>query len=372
MQRSKKAPGHTQWSVVAIAAVVAGVLLAVGIGIYLFGRGGTTGLDRPIKLPALATMQVRPFGNDVLFYDGMTLFCINTSGRQRWSFLVGQNAAFHASGKRVAAWSANQLYILDQNGQPTYNDRMSAEVQFARAGSRYVAAFVGERSNGTIHVLDNDGRSVDNMPINQLTPLDIGFFGDSPELMWVMSLDTGGTVPSVTMQTYDPGKLATGSTSLGEQLAYKVMYSNGRLRVVDTERIRTFDYKIIEDKNVPPILIYGWYLQDVRQVGRETLQLLVPTPQVSGQLQATDLRLLSDSGDRVLHLPAQCFGAVLGSKAVYGFSNSYVYMGKYGTNTFSAYTMQVRPTAVLGITQNDRVIVAAGSDVYLLPLPQPR
>ena len=367
MQSNKKKAPRVQWRMVALLAAVAAVL---GIGGFFIVRGVTPSLDRPVKLSALATMQVVPFGNDVLFYDGMSLFCVTSNGSHKWSFLVGQNASFHASSKRVAAWSANQLYILDQNGQPTYNDRMPAQVQFARAGNRYVAAFVGERDKGSIYVLDNLGKSVDNIVVENQTPLDIGFFGDAPELIWVMNLDAGGTVPIVTMQTYEPSRMTIGSTSLGEQLVYKVLYNNGLLHVVDTRRIRTYNHKIIEDKNTPPVLIYGWYLQDVRQVGRDTIQLLVPNPQISGQLQATDLRLIINDNSRVLHLPAPCVGALLGKRGVYTFSGSTVYFCRYGENTFTEHELPVYVISVLGMTDNNRAIVASETgEVYLMPLP---
>jgi hypothetical protein len=246
---------------------------------------------------------------------------------------------------------------------------MSEQIQFARMGAQYVAAFVGSRDSGTVYVLDINGKSVDSMPVDTQTLLDIGFFAD-PEMMWMMGLDTSGTVPSVIMQTYRPGTLATGNVVLGEQLTYKVYFHNGLLYIADTRQIRAFDYKIKQDVNVAPTLIYGWFLADTRQMGRDMAQLLVPTPQMDGTLHATDLRVLTGGKDRVLHLPAACFGAALGSKSVYGFSANYVYACGYGENTFRAYALPVFATRLLGITPGNRAVISAGSDVYLVQLPE--
>ncbi len=349
--------------------MLGGVLILL-IGVAFLFRAFRTSTDRPIKLNALPTQQLMPFGNEVLHYDGMMLHCLTTGGTRRWSFQIGQGAGFHTNGKRITAWSANQLYILNRDGRAIYNDKMDAHVQFARAGNNYVAAFVGTRDEGNIHVIDGDGKSVDVVQVTSSTLLDVGFFSESPELMWTLGLETTGTVPSTTMRTYEPGKLITGSATLGEQLIYRVQYHNGKLRVVDTRQIRTYDYRIKEDTSVPTVLIYGWYLQDSRQVGRELIQLLVPTVKQDGSLSTTDLRLLTGNNSRVLHLPAPCVGAVLGSKAVFGFSGNYVYMCHYGNNSFSAFTLPIQVSKVIGITQNDRAIVADANAVYLVQLPK--
>ncbi len=363
-QKRKRSP----WRMIVPVVLVIALLVAGAVYLsHVFSQR----VSKPIALTARSTQHVTAFGNDVLYYDGMMLHAVNTSGGHKWSFQLGQYAGYHTFDKHIVAWSANQLYILDgRNGSPLYNDRMGAEIQFARVGNDYVAAFVGELSSGNIHVMDLNGKSVDSMQVDSQTLLDIGFFAEGPEMMWVLGLDTSGTVPSLMMQTYRPGTLATGNATLGEQLVYKVYYYNKLLRIADTRQIRTFDYKIKQDVNTPPILIYGWLLTDTRQVGREMAQLLVPAPQMDGTLHATDLRVLMNTRDRVLHLPTECFGAALGNKSVYGFSANYVYVCKYDENTFKAYALPIFATRVLGITENNRAILAAGSDVYLVQLPE--
>ena len=139
------------------------LLIWIGVAVVLvvflfFGmralRQVSGNVGRAVRLPAIPPHQIMPFGNGVRYYDGMVLACANKAGAERWSYQVGGSAGFHTDGERVVAWSANQLYIFDKNGKPQYNDQMSAQVQFARVGERYVAAFVGESDNGTVYVLD--------------------------------------------------------------------------------------------------------------------------------------------------------------------------------------------------------------------------
>lgn len=350
-----------------------GLILVVALGL-IFGVRALTNrsarLGTAVRLPALPTHQIMPFGNGVLYYDGMVLTCASKNGSTRWSYQIGGSAGFHTDGSRVVAWSANQLYILDQNGKAHFNGPMTAQIQFARVGSQFVAVFVGESDNGSIYVVDRNGGNVDNIPVEYLTLLDIGFFtSEMNEMMWVMGLDTNGTIPTVTMQSFRPGTLAIGSISLGEQMVYRVYFHNAKLYTVDTWQIRAFDYRLRED-SADPVLIYGWQLADVRQVGRDLAQLLVQTPSsIDGTVRATDLRLIMGSGDRVLHLPTECFGAALGTRSAYGFSASYVYACRYGETSFSAYRLPQTMDRYLGMVDDNCAIFSSGSDIYLIQLP---
>jgi hypothetical protein len=294
---------------------------------------------------------------------------LGVDGARRWVFQAGLNAGYHVGDKLVAVWSANQLYLLDPaSGNAVYNDRMESGIQFARTGSNYVAVFVGEKDQGAVHVLDNQGRRIDTVEIRNTVLMDIGFFYQPREMMWILGLEVDGTVPTATLQTFDPGSLVTGSATLGEQLVYRVYYHNGQLRTVDTRRIGIYDYRIKELAS--PVLIYGWYMQDVRIVNKEQFQLLVPMPNEDGSQNFTDLRLIRGEVDRVLHLPAACVGVMLGGKAVYAFSGPSVYYCRYGENNFVAAELPVYVTRVIGITQDDRAIVADQNDVYLVQLPK--
>lgn len=365
MQRKKKNLSPVVVLVAAIAVVVLIVVLVLSVG----SSSSTETTGRAVRLGALSTQKVTPFGEDILYYDGTMLQCVSDSGSTRWNFQVGANAGFSAGPGRVVAWSANQIYALNDKGQNTYNNKMAGEIQFARIGSQYVAAFVGTSDTGTVYVIDKDGSSVDAISFTDQTLLDMGFFTMSDgEYLWIMGIDTSGTVISTFLQTYQPGRLVLGNATLGEQLVYKIYYTD-KLYVVDTRKIRAYDYRITRDTNTDDVLIYGWYMQDIRKVGKHTYQLFVPAPASDGSLNAASLRLMWGTNDRVLHLPADCIGAYLGSKSVYAFSGTHVYSCRYGEQVFTAYTMPVQITKVLGMLQNDKVIVASGSDTYVISLP---
>ena len=356
-----------------LALVLLAAMLAVVVA-YALQSGGREDIGRVTRIGATLSQNVTPFGSSVIFYDGTTLHCVAATGGNEWSYQIGTNADYDATDSRIVAWSGNDLYIINNRGRLVYNNKMSDTIQFASAGESYVAVFVGEQDNGVVTVIDSSGQIVDNITVTGQTLLDVGFFksttsssAQETELMWMLGLNTTGTVISMELQTFQPGKLSTGKSSLGEHIAYMVYAVDGVLNVVDTRQITRYNYRILEQGTAT--LIYGYTMQDVRKVGQTTYQLLVPAQERSEGTSITSVRLMYGSVDRVLHLPGECLYAALGTRSVYGFSQSAVYVCRYGETAFTAYSMPVNVTAVLGLISDNRAVVASGSDIYVVELP---
>jgi len=354
---------------VALAAIIA---LAVS---YAFSNTGREELGRVTRIGATLSQNVTPFGDSVIFYDGTTLHCMAATGGNEWSYQIGTNADYDATQDRIVAWSGNDLYILNSRGRLIYNNKMSDAVQFASAGSGYVAVYVGEEDNGVISVINEAGQIVDNVTISNQTLLDIGFFktvttssAQEQELMWVLGLDTTGTVISTELQTFQPGKLSTGRSSLGENIAYKVYSVSGELEVVTTRQIMHYNYRVLEQSN--PTLIYGYTVEDVKTNNGVTYQLLIPAQESREGVHINNVRLMYGNVDRVMHLPSECLAAALGTHSVYAFSANAVYVCKFGETNFTAHAMPINVTAVLGMITDNRAVIASGSEIYVVELPR--
>ena len=354
--------------VIAVAALVA---LVLSVSLSNVGR---TEIGRATRIGATLSQNVTPFGDKVIFYDGTTLHCVAATGGNEWSYQIGNGADYDATENRIVAWTGNDIYILNTNGRLVYNNKMSDKIQFASAGDNYVAVFVGEPDNGVVTVIDQNGQTVDNVAIANQTLLDIGFFYSTTsssaqltELMWVLGLDTTGTVISTELQTFQPGKLSTGKSSLGEHIAYMIYGHNEQLNIVNTREIMHYNYRALEAN--ASTLIYGYAMADVKTVGKTLYQLLIPEQEQNQGMVISNLRLMYDGIDRMLHLPGVCMDAKLGTNSVYGFSHNAVYVCRYGETTFSAYSLPVHITAVLGMISDNRVIAASGSEIYVIELP---
>ena len=372
-RKKKKKPMPQRMRMLAALAVLAAIIaLAV---FYALSSTGRESVGRVTRIGATLSQNVTPFGDSVIFYDGTTLHCMAATGGNEWSYQIGTNADYDATKERIVAWSGNDLYILNSRGRLIYNNKMSDTIQFASAGSSYVAAFVGEPDNGVVSVINEAGQIVDNVTISNQTLLDIGFFkavtsssAQETELMWVLGLDTTGTVISTELQTFQPGKLSTGKSSLGEHVAYSVYYADGMLNIVDTRQIMHYNYRALEEQ--PATLIYGYTMEDVKTIGGTTYQLLIPEQEKNEGIRISNVRLMAGATDRVLHLPSECLAARLGTRSVYGFSQNAVYVCRFGETSFSAHALPVNITAVLGMITDNRVVAASGSEIYVIELPE--
>ena len=371
-KNKKKSPFQKILRIVILAAALTAILVVA----VMYALNGNTreGIGRITRIGATLSQNVSPFGDSVIFYDGTTLHCVAATGGNEWSYQIGTNADYDATEKRIVAWSGNDLYILNSRGRLIYNNKMSDAIQFASAGDEYVAVFVGDSDNGVVSVINSSGQIVDNIPVSNQTLLDIGFFmstttssAQPTELMWMLGLNTTGTVISTELQTYQPGKLSTGKSSLGEHIAYSIYDENGNLNIVTTRQILHYSYRALEASS--PTLIYGYTVEDVQQSGKTLYQLLVPAQEQSEGTSINNVRLMYDSVDRVLHLPGTCIAAKLGTKSVYGFSANAVYACRFGETTFRAYAMPINVTAVLGMMTDNRAVVASGSEIYVVELP---
>lgn len=371
-KNKKKSPFQKILRIVILAAALTAILVVA----VMYALNGNTreGIGRITRIGATLSQNVSPFGDSVIFYDGTTLHCVAATGGNEWSYQIGTNADYDATEKRIVAWSGNDLYILNSRGRLIYNNKMSDAIQFASAGDEYVAVFVGDSDNGVVSVINSSGQIVDNIPVSNQTLLDIGFFmstttssAQPTELMWMLGLNTTGTVISTELQTYQPGKLSTGKSSLGEHIAYSIYDENGNLNIVTTRQILHYSYRALEASS--PTLIYGYTVEDVQQSGKTLYQLLVPAQEQSEGTSINNVRLMYGSVDRVLHLPGACISAKLGTKSVYGFSANAVYACRFGETTFRAYAMPINVTAVLGMMTDNRAVVASGSEIYVVELP---
>ena len=315
------------------------VALAVVLGIHFLGRYGKGKEIGMAKLPCYSNQNVTPFRDGMVYYDGASIHHLSSSGMIRWSFPAGSDVKFTVGPTHMAIWSGTQLFLVDKEGNATYNESMEANVQFARVGERYVAVVVGDDTEPKLIVKDLKGAQVDAEAeaYNGLMILDTGFYGEQGEYLWTLALDVFGTAPNTVLNTFQVGKMNTGEVSLGEALTYKVIYENAKLRVFTTRQVYTYDYKCVQDTN-STMLVYGWKLidADIPERGRAKL-LLAPTTQTSSAQLISELRVLEGMNDKRYTLPTTCVGASIFRGNIYAISADYIYRADMNSQKFFGY-----------------------------------
>ena len=354
--------------VCAVLAAVLGVRFLRG-----YGKGREISLAR---LPCYSNQSVKPFRDGLVYYDGMSIHHLSSGGTIRWSFPAGTDVKFSVGGTHLAVWNGRQMILVDRNGNATYNEAQEADVQFVRLGDRYAAVVIGQDTDPKLVIKDLEGAQVDVEAdaYNGLMILDAGFFGDQGQYLWTLALDVFGTAPNTIMNTFQVGKMNTGEISLGQDMVYRVVYENARLRVFTTQQVYTYDYKCVQDTNAT-MLVYGWKLIDceVPERGRAKM-LLAPTSQTSSTQIISELRVLEGDTDKRYTLPTSCHGAYMWQGNIYAASGDYIYRADVSSQRFVGYRIPSgtgeEMTACLGITDDGKMLLASGETMYSLTLPQ--
>lgn len=357
--------------ILAAAAGLVVLLVLALLGVF----GGSNRQMSAVHLRCTATQDVTPFGDNVLYYDGMTLFCLDNRGNERWSYTVGNSASFSCSESLIAAWSGSQLHFIDRNGHSTYHDILPDTVQFARVGAKYVAIVVGNDVSPSLQIKDLQGTSVDNesSKFQDMIMLDVGFFGDG-EYLWATSVDIYGTAPDVTLNTFLVNMRNTGTVSLGENLTYGIVYAGSKLNVISTRQLRQYDYRGTIDPN-GTVLVYGWQMIDHAVNGGAPMLLFAPNLQLDETGTINELRLLSGKKeDRRYSLPNSCVSAALYNRRIYAFASDMVYRADINAQRFTAVALPNSMgssviTGYLGMLKNGVALLASDNDVYAVTLP---
>ena len=361
---------------VKITLVVAAILIVAVVIAYLAGifGGGSRRLSAK-RLRPVVTQNVTPMGDRLLYYDGTTLFCLSSNGTELWKYVLGPSAGFNVSDRLVAAWSGGSLHILDRNGRVTYNDRLADTIQFARAGTKYVAAVMGDTLSPSLVIKDANGLAVDSETVayEGKVLMDVGFF-ENGDYLWSTALDVLGVAPLTVMNIYRVGAMNTGEVELGEEITYAVLYSGKKLYVINTRDIEVYDSRGTLDP-FEKRLVYGWRLIDSVAGSGYATMLFAPESQTVEARSITELRVLSGSGSSVKDsrytLPDTCVGAGIWNNTLFAFSGDVLYRTDLSAQRFSALqsTIPDTITGYIGLLSNGTVLVNCGDDVWAVTLP---
>ena len=325
-------------------------------------------LSSTTVLPCTSSQAIQVLGEGVVYSDGTSLRALNGRGRQTWSYVVGANCGFNACESGVAAWSGDLLAVLNpETGTALFSGSMGDTILSATVGSSYAAALVGEESSATLIVLELSGREIDRIALEDITVLDYGFFSKG-EMLWVMSLDTNGTIPMSQVTTYKPGRKQSGKITDSEQIVYEVMFESSNVYAVGTTYIRVYDYTGVEDTSQRQ-LVYGWYLVDSETSGNGSLMAFVPMAEIGTTAEINDIRLIKGNTDRTVRMPFTCFSIQVHNNAVYGFSDQYVMVHSLDAEKAETYQLPFQCDALIGITSNSSAVLVSGDSVYMVPLP---
>ena len=322
---------------------------------------------KSIAIPANQSLEVVDDG--FIYYDGSSIAAVTTEASVKWSYLIGKNAAFHATDYGVAGWAGDALTLIDaQTGTTSFTGGMNAEVLSARMGEKYTAVLLGPEHDSTIVLMEKGGRRVNSITLTSQTVIDYGFFSKGT-LLWVMSLDSSGTVPSCTINTYRPGKERVGMIHDNEQLVYGVVFQSSYFCCAGDTYLKVYDYTGNEDKSRRR-MVYGWYMAALDDAMDDPIMAFVPTDQYDASVGMKDIRMIRANLDQQVRMPYGCQSLIAVGNRVYGFSTEgYVCIAQQGRGDVHAYQLPMTFDRVYGVTANNYAVLGNGTTIHLLKLP---
>ena len=120
-----------------------------------------------------------------------------------------------------------------------------------------------DETSAQLLIYELTGRQIDQVDLAGQIVMDFGFFSNGA-LLWVMTMDTSGSVPMSIITTYQPGRQTLGSVREIEEVVYRTLFQASQLRAVGTTYIKTYDYagsEITSERK----LVYGWYMEAVEE-----------------------------------------------------------------------------------------------------------
>ena len=319
---------------------------------------------KAIDVPVNLGLEVVEDG--FVYYDGGSISVVGADAGVKWSYLIGKNADFDATDFGVAAWSGSSLTLIDYaSGATTFSGNMDADVLSARVGERYTAVLLGPEHDSTIVLMEKGGRRVNSITLTHQTVIQYGFFSRGT-LMWVMSLDSSGTVPSCTINTYRPGKERVGMIHDNEQLMYGVVFQSSYFCCAGDTFLKVYDYTGNEDKSRRR-LVYGWYMAALDDAQDDPIMAFVPNDQYDSDAGMRDVRMIRANLDQQVRMPYGCQSLMAVNNRVYGFSTEgYVMVAEQGKPTVEAYRLPLNIDKIYGVTGGNVAVLGNGGTVYLL------
>lgn len=352
--------------IVTLAVTLVCVLAAIG-GARLIASFNSFEMGEYAALPVSNVSYIETVGDSVVVYDGSTLNRFSSRGDSMWDdgVIIGANYSVAANDHGIVLWKGNSFSVLRlSDHQNLYSNNLESEIISARLGSHYLAVLYGEDDNCKARICDMDGRVQDEISFESQVVVDFGFFSDG-SLLWVMSMDTSGTVPTCTVTTYRLSrKSIMGSISDGEQVVYHAQFESDNICLVGEEYIKRYD-EVGNEMTDKRTLVYGWFLTEVADTDGTPMLVFVPDTQATGSADISDVRLVTGDADKILRMPFAARSLHAKDHTLYAFSEGQVMIGDLNSAAMTAYPLPVKAGDVVGVT-DDRVAVVDSNNTYYL------
>lgn len=341
------------------------LLIAGGVFAYFYLTGEKPIEDRIVQLPGKGDGAVSAYDDGVLCVDDKQLVCSDAQGNTLWQInlpLSGMQAS--RRGDYTIAWGGSTVCIIDSAGIMQDVKELSGEVLLGRMGNKQYACVTVEESQHRLHVYNLDGSELDEERFPDKTVLGADYYGETLDQLWVLSVDSHGTLPVTRVNTYQPGKKTTGGVSAVDEVGYRVQVLNKRIYYVGSQHIYVWEQS---GDVVSELSVYGWNLQDMLVTSQGVSYLLAPSTPY-GQPIGALWYISADGTQNTISLPAGCTQAIIGEKSLLAITADGFYSMTTNGNTVRSHKLPFQVESVAAVIEGKAFVVRSGHTLYLVPV----
>lgn len=344
------------------------VLVVFITGLIMILSRGKSIKDSLIEMPFTTSSTYLTIGNNIVYSDNDMLDSVDSSVKPLWKVkLFTSKLKYTSNNYIIAAVSDNVIMVLDSKGSDLFSTQINGTIESVRLGKDKVAVYTHQTTDNKTYsyiiIFSLSGKSIYQIDVTNKYILDYGLDLQSGQL-YVLELDTSGSAPISIITTYKPETQSiTGVKELEDQLIEQIIYNNGTIYTMGTNRLSVYSSLNSDAKEM---LVYGWVPEDTYSAKGDFRFVYIP----SSESSTIDIaRIITVSGDEEkINLPPKVFKILDTGDKIYCFATNNIFVYTSDGKYLRSYDL---PFAIDGVKKamDGYVFLTGSNNVYLLPLP---
>jgi len=314
-----------------MAIILACVIAAAGALAVYFLFFSDVRINKPplLEMEEKLPENVKSVGDGLLYKKTDEIAFMDFKGQKVWSLPVdGDEDQFSASETMISSFGKKQAQFFSFNKELLFAAAPDDNIVSVRCGNEMAAILTsGQDENGQnrsyIYVYDMNGSNLSQIDMNEKQVIDFGIYGES-DMLWTLSLDTSGVVPTTYILTFKMDGTMTNSIEVNTQIVEKVFITGDSIFASGTNSLTAYSY-FGEKKD--DTLIYGWQPYDTSIQGAEIKMLYKTRSDMEDTDTLSSAKLLDTSLSEVMiYFPREIFSAMITQNGIYAFANDTIYV----------------------------------------------
>ncbi len=324
--RSRRKLAKRRMAIILSCAIAAAAALAV---YFLFFSDHRINKPPLQELGAKLPENVISTDEGLLYKSGDELVLMDFKGETVWSLPVDSaNENFVASGSIISSFGERDAQFFTYDKTQLFAVSLDDDIVSVRCGNEMAGILTtGEDENGKdysyIYMYDLNGETVGEIDMSEKQIIDFGIYGDS-DILWTLSLDTSGVVPTTYILTFKMDGTMTNSIEVNTQIVEKVYVTSDSIYASGTNSLTAYSYFGEQNGDT---LIYGWQPYDVSIEGADIKMLYKTRSDAEDIDTISSAKLINaDLSEVLIYFPQEIFSAMITQNGIYAFANDTIYI----------------------------------------------